>query len=215
LAERHRAIEIAATAALLLSGALVVVVLTGCLPAVAPSTSRSAATTTPKVPGVSALGAYAPAFASARMSAPDARFLLVQTSQIATMSPPATWSYLFASKSNKKIYLVAVTDGRAAGATSMGTSTLKPADYDKIPAPAAWKIDSSAAFDSAAAAYTERFGTAAPVDYAMGLATFVPNVSSGIKPFVWSVKFAPAGQGAQPREILVDATTGVVVPAKK
>lgn len=190
-------------AAALCAAAMVATTLTGCLPA-----STPAATTTPKVPGISALGAYSAAFASARTAAPDVRFLLVQTAQLATTSPPASWTYLFASKSKKQIYLVGIAGGRASAPKTMGTSTLKATDYDKIPSPSAWRVDSAKAFDTAAAEYTKRTGKAPPVEYAMGLATFVPNATSGIKPFVWSVTFAPVSQGAQPTEILVDAQTG-------
>jgi hypothetical protein len=134
---------------------------------------------------------------------------------MATTTPPASWSYLFASKSKKKIYIVEVTGGRATVPKSMGASTLKAAQYDQIPTPSKWQVDSTKALELAVAAYNQRFGKAPPANYAMGMATFVPNASSGIKPFVWSVTFAPPAPGAQASEILVDANTGTVLPAKK
>jgi hypothetical protein len=198
-------------AAALCAAAIIATTLTGCLPA-----ATTGATAPAKTAGVSALGTFPVALSAARTVAPDAEFLLVQTAQVATTTPPASWSYLFASKAKKQIYLVAVSgDGRASAPKSMGPSTLKAADYGKIPDPAAWRIDSARAYESAAAAYTIRFGKAPPNEYAMGMATFVPNPTSGIKPFTWSVTFAPVGQGAKPTEVLVDAKTGAVAPLKK
>ena len=164
-----------------------------------------------------AQGYYDVAEKAVKTAAPDAVFLIVQTPSIATQTPSPSWAYLFGSKKANKVYAVTVTDGKADKAVDMGATSITAAQWAKIPPKDKWKIDSNVAFDKASATYTARIGTAPPSNYAMGMATFVPAATSGIKPFVWSVNFDPAAGGAdaKSRQIDIDATTGAVLPQVK
>lgn len=201
------------TIAGLLAAILAIGALAGCS-AGGTTSSSGEATATPSSRGVSGLAAFPKAIASVRQSVPDSQFLLVQTAQVATSTPPASWSFIFASKKAGKLYMVTVDQGQAAAPVVLGTSTIAPGDYAKIPEPSGWLVDTDKVYQAAVEAYRQRYGTAPPVQYTMGLASFVPKgTNSAIKPFVFKVSFAPATSGGTPRVIEVDAATGKALPA--
>lgn len=223
-------------AALLATFALLTAMTAGCAPTSGGSSSSggsSASTSTggtetsasaPAGPGKQAFGTgaktaqgyYDIALAAMKKVQPDAVFLIVQTPGVVNSEPADGWSYIFGSKKTGRVYVVNVDNGAASKPQDAGPAGLSAKQWAAVPAVEAWKVDSTTAYAKASAAYQERFSTASPLSYAMGMAAFAPNAPT-IKPFVWSVNFDPNGDpaAAKARQIDVDAKTGEVVPPAK
>jgi hypothetical protein len=142
-------------------------------------------------------------------TAPDARFLLVQTGNIVTATATPVWTYLFGSPRTGTIYAVMVRDGNASAPMPYGTTDLSAKEWASVPGVDGWKVDSDVALDKALASASLQ---GKQVPYAMGMVSYVPKTSTAtVEPFVWSVVLDPEPKsGSKTRTVSVDAATGEV-----
>jgi hypothetical protein len=146
-------------------------------------------------------------------TAPDAKFLLVQTGNVVTATSTPIWTYLFGSPKSGAIYAVMIQNGNASAPAPYGTAGLSAKEWAEVPGIDAWKVDSDAALDKALASASLQ-GKAVP--YAMGMVSYVPKAATAtVEPFVWNVVLDPeATGGAKPKTVSIDAATGQVKATK-
>lgn len=177
--------------------ALVVAMLAGC--------AKSSSTTSTKS-GTTALDNLSVAESSLSTTAPDAKLLVVQTSQATTPTVTPIWAYLFGSPSTDKTYLVYATAGKSMGANAYGTAGLTKAQWKQVPGVSDWKIDSDVAYSKALAVSGAK---GAPTQYFMYFLTYKPKTdTSTVDAYMWNVQFNPGTSGATTSTIGVDLKSG-------
>jgi hypothetical protein len=162
--------------------------------------------------GVSALTGLPAARAALATTSPDAKLLVVQTAQAVSPTGTPVWAYLFGSPATDKTYVVYLANGKSMGMQEYGKSGLSAAEWKKVPATDAWKVDSAEAL---AKAWALNGASGNPPAYLMGFMTYKPAAdTSTVEPFVWSVQFDPGTSGAPAKAFNVNATTGAASVAK-
>jgi hypothetical protein len=142
-------------------------------------------------------------------TAPDAKLLVVQTTNVVSPTSTPTWGYLFGDAKTGTVYVVTMNNGKPGPAQVYGQASLTPTQWAQVPSADAWKVDSDVAYQKAVGVNSK--GASAP--YTMGVVTYLPPGSGGdLKPFEWSVVFDP--DGSKPTTVTVNATTGDATPAK-
>ena len=175
------------------------------------SSTPVAPVTTPAAPTAKAQLALAQS--SLSTTAPDAKLLLVAAGSAITPTSPPEWQYLFGSPKTGVTYAVLIQGGKA---TSMryGTAQLSKKDWDAVPGPDQWKVDSDAAHTKALSVYP---GATPESPYIIGFVTFIPPSAKNVKTpaMTWSISFDPTTKGSSPTStVQVNAETGAAGFAK-
>lgn len=174
--------------------------------------SGSSAPTTPKAANLTAKQAYAIAVSTLSTVAPDGKLLVGESTQPITTTSTADWQFLVGSPKTDVIYSVFIQNGKGQFEV-YGKAGLAAAEWNAVPGPDAWKIDSDVAHQKAVAVYPNGKDAA----YFLGFVTYVPKaqVKTQTQPMKWFVSFDPSSRGKEPTSTVeVDMGTGAAALSK-
>jgi hypothetical protein len=146
--------------------------------------------------------------------APDGKILLGDSVAPVPATATPIWQFFVASEKKAMVYTVLVTKGKAQH-REYAKITLKAAEWAKVPALSAWKIDSGEARLKALTVYPQGKNA----QFISQFLTYRPEGASktgAAKPMTWQVTFDPASNKskAPTTTILVDMVTGAASFAK-
>ncbi len=93
---------------------------------------------------------YQQALAKAQETAPDAALFALRTSHAIRPGEAAAWDYLFASQKELRYYIAFTGD--VISVSELGKCTMKFAEWERVPAADAIKVDAAAAYETASSA---------------------------------------------------------------